>query len=110
MSDEVMFIGDSEAGRRVGPSVATIWRKVKAGDFPTPVRVRRRTLWRADEITQWIERETNAYRAGRRPEVRNHLPTNGGRHPRGNVSAGTGIGIPEPISVMGPAQNAEPAS
>lgn len=86
MAAEVSFIPDCEAARRAGMSVATIWRKVKAGEFPTPVRIGRRTLWRSDEVTQWIERETNAYRAGRRSLNTARVPRNGGRRRSHNVA------------------------
>lgn len=35
----------------------TIWRKVKAGDFPRPVKLSQQvTAWRVEDVRQWIER------------------------------------------------------
>lgn len=37
-------------------SVATLWRKVKNGTFPQPVKLSERiTAWRAEEVRQWLE-------------------------------------------------------
>lgn len=36
-------------------SPATIWRKVKAGTFPKPVKLGERiTAWRMDDIEAWL--------------------------------------------------------
>lgn len=38
-------------------SAATLWRKVKAGTFPHPVKLGPRiTAWKAEDIRDWIER------------------------------------------------------
>lgn len=37
-------------------SSATLWRKVKAGEFPKPVKLSERiTAWRVAEISEWLE-------------------------------------------------------
>jgi len=37
--------------------ITTIYRKIKAGDFPKPLRVgRRRVAWRQSDITAWQAR------------------------------------------------------
>lgn len=37
-------------------SAATLWRKVKNGSFPKPVKLSDRiTAWRMDEIQSWLE-------------------------------------------------------
>ena len=37
-------------------SSATLWRKVKSGEFPKPVKLSKRvTAWRVEDIRQWIE-------------------------------------------------------
>lgn len=37
-------------------SRATVWRKVRSGEFPAPVKLSERiTAWRAADIRQWIE-------------------------------------------------------
>lgn len=36
-------------------SSATLWRKVKAGDFPKPVKLSERvTAWRVEDIRAWM--------------------------------------------------------
>lgn len=36
-------------------SSATLWRKVKAGEFPKPVKLSERvTAWRAEDIRDWM--------------------------------------------------------
>ena len=38
-------------------SSATLWRKVKAGTFPRPVKLADKvTAWRADEVQAWMAR------------------------------------------------------
>ena len=40
-------------------SSATLWRKVKNGSFPRPVKLGPRvTAWRAEEVREWIARQS----------------------------------------------------
>jgi predicted DNA-binding transcriptional regulator AlpA len=42
-------------------SPATLWRKVKAGHFPSPVKLSERiTAWRVEDIRAWMNRHTDA--------------------------------------------------
>ncbi len=37
-------------------SSATFWRAVKAGKFPSPVKLSERiTAWRVDDVREWME-------------------------------------------------------
>ena len=37
-------------------SPATLWRKIKNGSFPKPVKLSDRiTAWRADDVLEWLE-------------------------------------------------------
>ncbi|MDY0746545.1 AlpA family phage regulatory protein [Paucibacter sp. R3-3] len=37
-------------------SAATLWRKVRAGTFPRPVKLSSRvTAWRTDDVRAWVE-------------------------------------------------------
>lgn len=37
-------------------SAATLWRKVKSGDFPQPIKLSERiTTWRVKDIRDWME-------------------------------------------------------
>jgi prophage regulatory protein len=39
-----------------GPS--SLWRHVKAGTFPAPVKISERiTAWRRDDLVSWLERQ-----------------------------------------------------
>ncbi|WP_107804582.1 helix-turn-helix transcriptional regulator [Nitrosomonas oligotropha] len=41
-------------------SSATLWRKVKAGTFPHPVKLSTRvTAWRVDDIRKWMQECSN---------------------------------------------------
>ncbi len=40
----------------VGFSAPTLWRKVKAGTFPKPVKLgQNMTAWRYEEVQAWME-------------------------------------------------------
>ena len=49
----------SEIIQVTGLSSTTIWRRVKAGDFPAPVRLgslKTRSIgWREGEVQQWLD-------------------------------------------------------
>lgn len=37
-------------------SPATLWRKVKSGSFPSPVKLSKRiTVWRVEDVRAWME-------------------------------------------------------
>lgn len=37
-------------------STATLWRKVKAGTFPKPVKLSERvTAWRVEDVREWLD-------------------------------------------------------
>lgn len=38
-------------------SATTLWRKVKTGDFPKPIKLSQRvTAWRAEDVRAWMEK------------------------------------------------------
>ena len=42
-------------------SPATLWRKVKSGEFPQPVKLSARvTAWRLEEVHAWMQSRTSA--------------------------------------------------
>ncbi len=48
--------------QRVGPGRSTIYKKVKEGTFPAPVKLSERAVaWRESEINAWIERRRSAH-------------------------------------------------
>ncbi|MDA1311287.1 MAG: AlpA family phage regulatory protein [Proteobacteria bacterium] len=47
-------------------SSATLWREVKAGTFPAPVKLSQRvTAWRVEDVRAWIRSRTTATRRGK---------------------------------------------
>jgi len=54
------FIRQSQLIREVVPfSAATLWREVKAGTFPAPVKLTLRiTAWRVEDVRKWIQSRT----------------------------------------------------
>ena len=51
------FIRQSQLIPLIVPfSSATLWRKVKSGEFPRPVKLSARiTAWKAEDIRAWID-------------------------------------------------------
>lgn len=44
-----------EVCARTGQAPATIWRKVKSGEFPRPIKVGPNAVgWIADEVDDWL--------------------------------------------------------
>lgn len=57
-SETPALIPDRAVAAMFSISRATIWRKVNAGEFPKPVKIAGRTLWRRDELLAEIDRAT----------------------------------------------------
>lgn len=58
--DELPAIGFVRQSRLIPAIVpfssATLWRKVKAGTFPSPVKLSERiTAWRVEEVREWMQ-------------------------------------------------------
>ena len=59
-----------EVVARTGKSRTTLWRDVRAGRFPAPVRVgRNRIGWLESEITDWQENLPRVWRPQPGPEA-----------------------------------------
>lgn len=54
------YIREAELISRVVPfSHATLWRKVKTGEFPKPVKLSERiTAWERSAVMAWLETKT----------------------------------------------------
>lgn len=52
------FVRQSQLIPHIIPfSSTTLWRKVKAGDFPAPVKLSQRvTAWRAEDVRAWMDK------------------------------------------------------
>ena len=49
------IIRKEDLTRRLGLSRATIFRNVKAGRFPAPIKISQRAIgWRIDDVEAWI--------------------------------------------------------
>lgn len=57
----VGFIRQSELVPGMVPfSAATLWRKVKSGEFPAPVKLSARvTAWRLEDVHAWMQSRTS---------------------------------------------------
>ena len=56
MQTEDSFIRQKQLLPILGFSAPTLWRKVKAGTFPKPIKLGQNiTAWRVREVNQWIE-------------------------------------------------------
>ena len=60
------FVRQSQLIPNIVPfSPATLWREVKAGTFPAPVKLSQRvTAWRVGDIRSWIQTRTVATLGG----------------------------------------------
>lgn len=63
--DELPAIGFVRQSRLIPAIVpfssATLWRKVKAGTFPAPVKLSTRvTAWRVEDVREWMRSRTAA--------------------------------------------------
>ncbi len=55
-----LLVGDSKIGTPgILPfSASTLWRRVRAGTFPAPVKLSERvTAWKAEHIRQWLDEQ-----------------------------------------------------
>ena len=52
---EPLLVGAREAGRLCGRSEASWWRDHAAKRIPAPIRLGGRTLWRVQELREWVE-------------------------------------------------------
>lgn len=59
---EVGFIRQADLVPGIVPfSAATLWRRVKSGEFPAPVKLSARvTAWRCEDVYAWMQSRTAA--------------------------------------------------
>jgi prophage regulatory protein len=62
--EPALLLSDQSAAAMMGVSRATLWRRVNLGEWPRPIKLGGRTLWRRDELLEVIEKAT-AERDGR---------------------------------------------
>jgi predicted DNA-binding transcriptional regulator AlpA len=56
LTNEIGFIRQKQLLPILGFSAPTLWRKVKAGSFPKPIKLgSNMTAWRVEDIRQWIQ-------------------------------------------------------
>lgn len=55
-----MLMGTQAVLRTATFSESTLWREVKRGSFPQPIRISaRRVAWRSSDVEEWIERKAS---------------------------------------------------
>ncbi len=63
-SDATVLLRESELRDRIKLSHSTIWRLVRAGNFPRPIQLSERTKgWRAADIETWLAERAAAAEA-----------------------------------------------
>ncbi|HOX39627.1 MAG TPA: helix-turn-helix domain-containing protein [Candidatus Brocadiia bacterium] len=65
---EKLLLGASDVAEMLSVATVTIWRSIHSGRIPAPVRIGGRTLWRREELEEWI-------RAGCPPRMRWQWPS-----------------------------------
>jgi len=75
----VGFVRQATLLPMLGFSATTLWRRVKNGTFPQPIKLSERvTAWRAEEIHTWMAAQGNDQPS---LTVDNRAGHNGGGHP-----------------------------
>ena len=60
-SDATVLLRESELRNRIKLSHSTIWRLVRAGNFPRPIQLSERAKgWRAADIETWLAERAQA--------------------------------------------------
>jgi prophage regulatory protein len=55
-SDSKLYYRQRDLTSRILPfSASTLWRRIRAGAFPAPVRFGAITAWRASEVHDWLQ-------------------------------------------------------
>lgn len=52
---EVSLLSERDVLNRIPVNRSTLWRRINAGTFPKPIALGKRTFWRSDEVTAYIE-------------------------------------------------------
>jgi prophage regulatory protein len=52
---ERQLLSIKEVAEMVGCSPATIYRRLSEGEFPRPVKVGNKTLWKRQSILDWVD-------------------------------------------------------
>ena len=52
---ERQLLSIKEVAEMVGFSPATIYRRLSEGEFPRPVKVGNKTLWKRQSILDWVD-------------------------------------------------------
>ena len=54
--ESIRFVRQKQLLQFLSFSAPTLWRKVKAGTFPKPVKLgQNMTAWRCEEVQAWME-------------------------------------------------------
>ena len=58
MNGEVRLLRAAGVMDRCGIGRTMLYRLIKTGSFPAPVKIGRGSRWRSDEVAAWIEART----------------------------------------------------
>ena len=51
---EKLLVGDAEAARMLSIARSTLWKFVKAGQLPAPIKIAGATRWRVSDLQQAV--------------------------------------------------------
>ncbi|TDT41498.1 AlpA family transcriptional regulator [Halospina denitrificans] len=57
MSELKKYLSDSDNATRYGVSRQTVWRWVRQGKFPSPIRINGCTRWKLSDLEAWEARQ-----------------------------------------------------
>lgn len=61
ITTEVKFFTVKQVATRYSMGVSTVWKWVKAGEFPQPRKLNRTTRWHLDDLLTWeLSQKQNA--------------------------------------------------
>jgi len=56
--EQPRLLPSSEVRALTTMSRATLWRRIRAGQFPPPIRLGNRNCWLASTVSDWINSQT----------------------------------------------------
>lgn len=54
-SGSPLLLSATETARQLGVARSTLYEWSSSGRVPAPIRIGRRTLWRADDLRAWVD-------------------------------------------------------
>jgi len=57
---DTALLGSAKVKKIIDVGDMSLWRWIKAGAFPKPIKIQRHNYWRVDEINAWIAERSAA--------------------------------------------------